>query len=58
MAPPPDETVQRYERVKRAFENLGRPLLDLMLTDGEAVQSLSLALDPESHWLDDRPEAG
>lgn len=58
MAPPTDDTVQRYEQVQQACENSGRPLLDMMLTDGDPVQSLSLALDPESPWLDDRPEAG
>ena len=59
MAPPSDETVESYEKIKQACENIGRPLIDMMLTDGDAVQSLSLALDPESPWLvDDRPEAG
>jgi len=58
MAPPSDETVESYEKVKQACENIGRPLIDMMLTDGDAVQSLSLALDPESPWLDERPEAG
>ena len=47
MAPPTDETVESYERVRQARENIGRPLIDMMLTDGDAVQSLSLALDPE-----------
>lgn len=58
MAPPADDTVQAFERVKRACESIGRPLLDIMLTDGDSVQSLSLALDPDSPWLDDRREAG
>ena len=58
MAPPTDDTVRRYEKIKRACEHLGRPLLDMMLTDGETTQSLSLALDPESPWLHDRPETG
>ena len=58
MAPPTDETVESYEQVKQACENIGRPLIDMMLTDGDAVQSLSLALDPESPWLGDRPESG
>ena len=52
MAPPSDDTVERYEKIKQACANIGRPLIDMMLTDGEAVQSLSLALDPESPWLD------
>lgn len=56
MAPPTDDTVRCFERIKRACQNLGRPLLDLMLTDGTRVQSLSLALDPESPWLG-RPDA-
>jgi hypothetical protein len=56
MAPPTDETVESYEQVKKACENIGRPLIDMMLTDGDAVQSLSLALDPESPWLGDRPD--
>jgi len=57
MAPPSDDTVRSYEQIKRACANLGRPLLDMMLTDGDTVQSLSLALDPESPWLDDQPDA-
>ena len=52
MAPPTEDTVERYELVKKACANIGRPLIDMMLTDGEAVQSLSLALDPESPWLE------
>lgn len=30
----------------------------MMLTDGDTVQSLSLALDPDSPWIDNRREAG
>jgi hypothetical protein len=57
-AAPSEDTVQCYERIKQACENIGHPLLDMMLTDGDTVQSLSLALEPDSPWLGDHPAAG
>jgi hypothetical protein len=52
---PPDDLVANYEAIRKACANLGHPLIDLFLTDGEAAQSMSLALDPNSPWLHDDP---
>ncbi len=48
---PCSDDVIAFGRLKAAHEHAGRRMLDLMLTDGERVQSLSLALDPDSPWL-------
>jgi hypothetical protein len=52
---PADDVVASYEAIRKACANLGHPLIDLFLTDGEAAQSMSLALDPNSPWLHDDP---
>lgn len=57
IAPPDEDAVTMFEDAKRVLARLGRTLLDVMLTDGNNVQSLSLALDPNSHWLDDEHDA-
>ena len=53
--PPPDDMVAKYETIRDACTDAGHPLIDLFLTDGEAAQSMSLALDPNSPWLHDDP---
>lgn len=52
---PSDDLVAKYETIRKACANTGHPLIDLFLTDGEAAQSMSLALDPNSPWLQDNP---
>src|SRR5688500_2921498 len=52
---PSDDLVAKYEAIRKACANLGHPLIDLFLTDGEAAQSMSLALDPNSPCLRDDP---
>ncbi len=49
-AAPCADDVEGYHTLKAAYERLGRTMLDLMLTDGERVQSLALALEPTTAW--------
>ena len=49
-AAPCDEDVESYHKLKAAYETLGRTMLDLMLSDGETVQSLAMAVEPDTAW--------
>lgn len=50
VAPPSDDDVMGYRMLKAAYADVGHVLLDVMITDGDAVQSLALAVDPDTAW--------
>jgi hypothetical protein len=50
---PPDERHRiGYHSLRRIHMTQGLTLLDIVLTDGDAVQSLAFACDPDPIWLE------
>ena len=52
MAPPDQRHRTGYHSLRRVHMAQGLTLLDIVLTDGEAVQSLAFACDPDPIWTE------
>jgi hypothetical protein len=52
MAPPDERHRTGYHSLRRVHMAQGLTLLDIVLTDGEAVQSLAFACDPDPIWTE------
>lgn len=55
MEAPDAEIVEQYENLRDICSNIGHPMIDMLRTDGERVQSMSIALDPDSPWRREGP---
>lgn len=55
MEPPDATAVVSFERLRRVCARLGHPMIDLIRTDGEAAQSMTIALDPDGPWPGEAP---
>jgi hypothetical protein len=51
-APPDERHRAGYHSLRRIHMTQGLTLLDIVLTDGDAVQSLAFACDPDPIWLE------
>jgi hypothetical protein len=55
MESPDAESVGKYENLRDICSNIGHPMIDMLRTDGDSVQSMSIALDPRSPWFENGP---
>ena len=51
-AQPPDDEIDGYLALRRVHMLQGLLLLDVILTDGERVQSMAIAGDPDPIWFE------
>ncbi len=54
--PPDERDVISFECLRRVCKRLGHPMIDLIRTDGEAAQSMTIALDPDGPWPAGEPD--